>query len=69
MAFDDGPDAFLSRLTSFNFNGSAAIHAMLDWILRPPSGRGRDMSRLDFEGFVTERATTAAAIPAKPPDL
>jgi len=71
MAFDDALDAFLYRLTSYNFNGSAAVHAMLAAVLQgagaPWSGRA---AYEQFDGFITERSTTArvsaAAGPSRP---
>jgi hypothetical protein len=61
VGFDDGLDAFLNRLTSYNFNGSAAVHAMLSFVVYPPRA-ARAVARtqsLALEGFVTERSTVA----------
>ncbi|MBD3239170.1 MAG: GntR family transcriptional regulator [Chitinivibrionales bacterium] len=58
VGFDDGIDAFLHRITTYNFNGSAAIRAMLAHILDfPRTGRERQPAVVTFDGFVAERST------------
>lgn len=61
VGFDDIPAAFLSRLTSYNFDSPAVMHAMLDHILNsrlsPPH---RSTKRVvEIEGFVNARTTSA----------
>jgi DNA-binding LacI/PurR family transcriptional regulator len=62
VGFDDGLDAFLNRLTSYNFNGSAAVHAMLSFVVNPPRAprSARGTQSMALEGFVTVRSTAAA---------
>ena len=56
--FDDGYPAFSQKLTSYNFNGRAYMHAMLDYVLRPAApGDRRPAGPVEFEGYVSERAT------------
>lgn len=64
MGFDDGMDALLNSLTSYNFNASAVMHAMLDYILAYGSRRRSTRAKrpVEVEGFVTERGTTAKPI-------
>ena len=62
VGFDDGPAASLHKLTSYNFNGDAAVHGLVNHILRPPArrrGRGEEPQFEESEGFVTVRQTTA----------
>lgn len=59
IGFDDTLEAFLGKLTSYNHNTSAVMHAMLAHILNPrqapkPSRRG---AAVEIEGFVTQRET------------
>ncbi|MBD3240337.1 MAG: GntR family transcriptional regulator [Chitinivibrionales bacterium] len=65
VGFDDSFEAFLSRLTTYNFNGAAYMRAMLDHVLTPFGSRaGRTYAeRTDFPGFVVERWTTGRAKP------
>jgi hypothetical protein len=62
ISFDDTLEAFLWKLTSYNHNVSAIMHAMLAHILDPrmtadAPGRG---AAVEIEGFVTQRGTVAA---------
>ena len=60
VGFDDGPDAFLGRIASYNFNGTAAVRAMVDWILFSKARMRREEPRvISFEGFVARRHTVA----------
>jgi DNA-binding LacI/PurR family transcriptional regulator len=60
VGFDDGLDAFINRLTSYNFNGSAAVHAMLRHVLDDRRARGPETAlTLGFDGFIAERSTVA----------
>ncbi|MBD3241308.1 MAG: hypothetical protein GF331_12030 [Chitinivibrionales bacterium] len=57
VGFDDSHEAFLERITSYNFNGKGYMHAMVDYILNPGrrmSGRLYD-GAIELEGFVNER--------------
>jgi DNA-binding LacI/PurR family transcriptional regulator len=61
IGFDDSLQAFLYRLTSFNFDGAAAINAALGHLLASPGPRrGGVQQGVELEGFVAERSTTAA---------
>lgn len=61
VGFDDEEEAFLSGLTSYNFNVRALIGAMVDYVLRPASvRRPRDGGMFVLDGFVKQRATTSA---------
>ena len=61
MGYDDIIAAFQNNLTSYNFNASATIMAMLNYILDPRSISHRKNLKMPFEaeGFVNERGTTA----------
>jgi DNA-binding transcriptional regulator YhcF (GntR family) len=61
MGFDDGFDAAARRITSYNFNGAAAMNRMVDFILRPDTHitRSGAPKPVVTQGFVHERATTA----------
>lgn len=57
VGFDDSHEAFLERITSYNFNGKGYMHAMVDYILNPRrrvSGREYE-GAIELEGFVNER--------------
>jgi DNA-binding transcriptional regulator YhcF (GntR family) len=60
IGFDDSPEALSQKLTSYNFNSAAVMHAMLAHILdpRPPHARTRGGGPREIPGFITERATT-----------
>ena len=61
VGFDDTLDASLSNLTSYNFNGTAVVSAMLSHLLSPPSLPRAQRGRVvELEGFVSVRATSAA---------
>jgi DNA-binding LacI/PurR family transcriptional regulator len=58
--FDDGASAFERRVTSYNFNAAAAVHAMLRQVLGSPSLLGRACRHIcAVDGFVVERQSTA----------
>lgn len=54
VGFDDSQIAVYNRLTSYNFNGDAYMHAMVEHVLRPKqtAGAGQPVA---FDGFVVER--------------
>lgn len=69
VGFDDGLEAYLRKLTSYNFNAPAVMHAMLAHVLERPQPRGGVATRHDpeeIEGFVSERLTTAMAPSCSP---
>jgi len=60
--FDDSAAAFERRITSYNFNAAAAVHAMLRHALGPSSPLLRSRDRLcSVDGFVVQRQSTARA--------
>ncbi len=60
VGFDDSFEAFLSRLTSYNFNGAAYMRAMLSHVLNPLETRSRKHAdRTMFPGYIVERWTSA----------
>jgi len=63
IGFDDEIDASLRGLTSYNFNGSAAVRAALQHLTDPFHGPASVGPGAPFEvpGFVTVRQTTAGA--------
>jgi DNA-binding LacI/PurR family transcriptional regulator/DNA-binding transcriptional regulator YhcF (GntR family) len=63
VGFDDSPEAIAWQLSSYNFNGGAAIHRMVDFLLWPdsPISRRENGPMVTVQGFVHERATTAEA--------
>lgn len=61
IGFDDSFEAFLSRLTSYNFNGAAYMRAMLSHVLSPLGTQStrRHADSTTLPGFIVERWTTA----------
>jgi DNA-binding GntR family transcriptional regulator len=61
--FDDSFDAAKCQLTSFNFNGAAAVNRMVDFLLWPnsPLSRAGQGGLTKVDGFVHERTTTGRA--------
>lgn len=62
IGFDDSFEAQAYDLTSYSFNESAAMQAMVDFILNPRWGpfERRDRSQVvELDGFVKKRRTTA----------
>jgi hypothetical protein len=59
--FDNAPMlAMENKLTTFDFNAAGFIHAMLNFIVRPPRPRGAyHHVPIEIEGSVMLRATTA----------
>jgi hypothetical protein len=58
--FDDGYEAHLFELTTYNFNSTAAVQAMVDFIVNPgwrPLAGARDCV-VEVDGYVKERGTT-----------
>lgn len=72
VGFDDSDEASMRGLTSYNFNGAAYVHAMLEY-LQSPSRHAtyrRDSDIMRFDGFVTPRRTcgpsrSATAVPTR----
>jgi DNA-binding LacI/PurR family transcriptional regulator len=66
VGFDDGYDAHLFDLTTCNFNSTAAVQAMVDFIVnpgwRPLAGGTRDCV-VEVNGYVKERGTSGPAPP------
>jgi DNA-binding LacI/PurR family transcriptional regulator len=62
IGMDDGINAFLLRMSSYNFNGAAALEAMVEHIIAPlvyrPAGHCGGV--IAFDGFITPRTTTSA---------
>lgn len=57
-AFDDGPEAFAWGITSYNFDESALVNAMVDHVLHPGRARPGADGRVLIEGFVNVRGST-----------
>jgi len=57
-SFDDSSDAFVRRLTSYNFNGPAVIRAMVHHALWGAQRRGAGSGAIELAGFVNARDTT-----------
>ncbi len=64
VGFDDSDEASRAGLTSYNFNGEAYVHAMVEHILNP--GRGSVYRRtgdiVRFDGYVTPRGTVGRVL-------
>jgi DNA-binding LacI/PurR family transcriptional regulator len=60
LGFDDAFEAFVARITSYNFNGQAAAVATLEHVLAARRPKG-DAGAMEIGGYVTERATTGRA--------
>jgi len=63
LGFDDSFEAGYHSLTSYSFNAPAAMHAMVEYLLRPVSSRAkaRMAGPVVVNGWVHERATTGVA--------
>jgi hypothetical protein len=61
MGFDDSEEAFRQNLTSYNWNASGIMAAMVSHILdwRPSRSRAASTHPVEVEGFVTERGSVA----------
>jgi DNA-binding LacI/PurR family transcriptional regulator len=60
VGFDNDIHAHIARLTTYDFDGAAAMEAMLSFVLGMPlSGRGPG-GVYELDGFIVERQTTAA---------
>jgi DNA-binding LacI/PurR family transcriptional regulator len=60
--FDDSYEAFAQKLTSYNFNGSAYVNAMLEYVLRPRRWDSRNAVRpTTLDGRIVQRASVAGA--------
>ncbi len=59
--FDDSPDAYVRRLTSYNFNVSALVRAMIDFAIAPASFSCMHGSGIvEIPGHMSERDSVAA---------
>ena len=63
IGFDDTPEAFERKLTSYNFNGPLVMAAMVSHILEPrlPARSGGAVTPVEVEGVIVSRRTTAQA--------
>lgn len=58
IGFDDSLEAFLSRITSFNFNGAAVVDSMVEYLVRIRQGTTKNIHIPEkTQGFITVRAT------------
>jgi DNA-binding transcriptional regulator YhcF (GntR family) len=61
VGFDDSPEALAQKLTSYNFNSAAVVHAMMTHLLAP----GRKLpgtapiEPVEIPGYVVERLSTS----------
>ncbi len=68
VGFDDEEEAFLSGLSSYNFNVRAVVGAMVDYVLRPASAMPKHPDvPVTVDGHVRWRATTSP--PGEPRQL
>ncbi|MBD3322228.1 MAG: GntR family transcriptional regulator [Chitinivibrionales bacterium] len=59
ISFDDSIDALRERISSYNFNISSAVQAMLDFVLSPTNEKRFHSRRpVDIKGNIIERQTT-----------
>lgn len=64
--FDDSYEAFAQKLTSYNFNGSAYVNAMLESVLRPGRWDSRKTTQpIAIDGRIVQRASVAEAAGAR----
>ncbi|MBD3241985.1 MAG: GntR family transcriptional regulator [Chitinivibrionales bacterium] len=64
VGFDDGYDAHLFDLTTVSFNSTAAVQAMVDFIVNPgwrPLSHGARECVVEVNGYVKERGTSGPA--------
>lgn len=63
LGFDDTVEAFVNRLTSYNFNMPAITRAMIRHVLYPSNARGRHSRRspTGIEGFISVRDSASRA--------
>ena len=67
VGFDDEPDAFGVGLTTYNYNVSAYVDAMVDYILGGLSSRHlRGHGLTEIPGYVVERSS-CDPVPSAPP--
>jgi DNA-binding LacI/PurR family transcriptional regulator len=61
MGFDDSEEAFRQNLTSYNWNASGVMAAMVSHIVdwRPSRSRSAPKQPVEIEGFVTDRGSVA----------
>jgi DNA-binding GntR family transcriptional regulator len=58
IGVDDSEEAMANSLTSYNFNTTAYVNAMLEHILAPARELRRPKPRLEIPGFIVRRAST-----------
>jgi DNA-binding LacI/PurR family transcriptional regulator len=64
VGFDDPLEAFFRRITTYNYNAGAIVHAMLSHVLSTVGRRPRGAATQEpvvVEGFMNVRGSTAAA--------
>lgn len=70
IGFDNTPEASYRGLTSFSFNGSAVMHAMLAHVTGTPwpLPHRREATPIEIDGFVVERGSSAPLRPRRERD-
>jgi LacI family transcriptional regulator len=58
VGFDDSMQALVNHLTSYNFNATACIQAMIRDILSPRSRSAGKQRVVELDGFVTARGSS-----------
>jgi DNA-binding transcriptional regulator YhcF (GntR family) len=62
VSFDDAPGAFNAGLTTYNFNATAVVDAMMEHVLgRPSAMRTKKREVVEIPGYVVERRTSGPA--------
>ncbi len=63
VGFDDSVEAMMKRLTSYNFNCTAAAHALLAHIFDPHGAEagGDSYEPVEIEGFISQKGSTGRA--------
>lgn len=72
VGFDDSEEAFVERLTSYNFNTPAVMHAMVHHVLMGSERRRSPRwtaATADIEGYLSQRGSTGAARTRRLPEL
>ncbi|MBD3242924.1 MAG: GntR family transcriptional regulator [Chitinivibrionales bacterium] len=68
VSFDDGPDALVANMTSYNFNCPAAVARLTDYVIAPGSYAGNRRTDLmrGIDGFVRVRGSSGPPAGAAP---